>query len=431
MTSSDGSTDRTHLTHLWCKMEDMVVHMFLVSPLISWLTGSNRKWNRKSKNPGVMMGVIALVTIGILQLQREESNYYELLGVWPGTGRAELQAAYRRLAIKLHPDKNPDPDAAESFTKVKKAHETLTNDYLREKYSRFGDFSKTGDVDATYFWDLLFVAFFQTLIPVLFGLLYTLGTQSSKPRKIFLLYVLFVFCMEILLRFGPDDETALWWVPGLGFLLPFERVKVLHGFVPIILNGVLMMGGILHNDKDDWMETVGTQLLTTHLALVQNCDELVRTVQQSNPCSIAGGAEVKDGAEGWEQKAKKEIGKKREDKKDENGKVTRKTKKNDEEKKVPIEETENVNDKRGGHKDKMDEQEEENDEWLKEVEGARDFKGVTTQAEARSLDWLQTKGVNLQAFLVVRRESQQRAGNVTIGSVVVLVVLFFHFYFQS
>ena len=55
-----------------------------------------------------------------------KADYYELLGVSKDADAATIKKAYRKLAIKFHPDKNPDDAAAEEkFKKIKDAYEQL------------------------------------------------------------------------------------------------------------------------------------------------------------------------------------------------------------------------------------------------------------------------------------------------------------------
>ncbi len=64
---------------------------------------------------------------------------YEVLGVSRDSDVSEIKAAYRRLAIKHHPDKNPDdPDAQERFKEVNQAYEILSDPEKRRTYDRFG-----------------------------------------------------------------------------------------------------------------------------------------------------------------------------------------------------------------------------------------------------------------------------------------------------
>ena len=66
-------------------------------------------------------------------------DYYEVLGVSKSVDAAELKKAYRRLAMKYHPDRNADDDSAEAkFKEVKEAHDILSNTEKRAAYDQFG-----------------------------------------------------------------------------------------------------------------------------------------------------------------------------------------------------------------------------------------------------------------------------------------------------
>jgi molecular chaperone DnaJ len=69
----------------------------------------------------------------------DQRDYYEVLGVAKRASSAEVTAAYRKLAIRFHPDKNPgDAEAATRFKEAARAFEVLSDDDLRSRYDRFG-----------------------------------------------------------------------------------------------------------------------------------------------------------------------------------------------------------------------------------------------------------------------------------------------------
>ncbi|MFQ5451073.1 MAG: molecular chaperone DnaJ [Nitrospinaceae bacterium] len=66
-------------------------------------------------------------------------DYYEILGISPNASESELKKAYRQLALKFHPDKNPgDHKAEENFKEAAEAYEVLKDPEKRKIYDQFG-----------------------------------------------------------------------------------------------------------------------------------------------------------------------------------------------------------------------------------------------------------------------------------------------------
>ena len=66
-------------------------------------------------------------------------DYYEVLGLQKGATEEEIKKAYRKLAVKYHPDRNPDDkEAAEKFREATEAYEVLSDSEKRPLYDQYG-----------------------------------------------------------------------------------------------------------------------------------------------------------------------------------------------------------------------------------------------------------------------------------------------------
>jgi len=75
------------------------------------------------------------------------SDYYEILGIDRNASESDIKKAYRKLALKWHPDKNPDnaEEASEKFKQISEAYEVLSDKSKRDVYDRYGKGGLTGD----------------------------------------------------------------------------------------------------------------------------------------------------------------------------------------------------------------------------------------------------------------------------------------------
>lgn len=66
-------------------------------------------------------------------------DYYKTLGLTKTATDDEIKKAYRKLALKYHPDKNKSPLAEEKFKEIAEAYEVLSDKKKREVYDRYGE----------------------------------------------------------------------------------------------------------------------------------------------------------------------------------------------------------------------------------------------------------------------------------------------------
>ena len=113
----------------------------------------------------------------------EKRDYYEVLGIERGAGLDDIKKAYRRLALKYHPDKNPnDPEAEERFKEAAEAYGVLSDEEKRARYDRYGHQGLGGAAgfDPSQFAD------FGDILGDLFGFGDFFGTtrrRSTRPAR--------------------------------------------------------------------------------------------------------------------------------------------------------------------------------------------------------------------------------------------------------
>lgn len=87
-------------------------------------------------------------------------DYYKVLGIAKGASEDEIKKAYRKQALRFHPDKNKSPGAEDKFKEIAEAYDVLSDAKKRDIYDRFGE-----EGNCTTFASFRSAAFIDDLLP--------------------------------------------------------------------------------------------------------------------------------------------------------------------------------------------------------------------------------------------------------------------------
>lgn len=115
-----------------------------------------------------------------------QADYYEVLGVDRNADKSTIKKAYRKLAMKYHPDQNPgNKEAEDKFKEAAEAYEVLSNEEKRARYDRFGHAGVSGGSGGAGFHDVsdIFGAFGDIFGDFFGGGARQGARRSNRPRR--------------------------------------------------------------------------------------------------------------------------------------------------------------------------------------------------------------------------------------------------------
>jgi DnaJ domain len=181
-----------------------------------------------------------------LELQQRGPNYYQLLDVTRDSNPLEIKRAYKKLGLQLHPDKNPAPDAADQFDRVKQAYDVLMDLELREVYNKFGreGIAQNKRYSETQF--LVEVAIFYVSWAVMAFLL-TMGKKSGSARDWTFTGLIIMLVVEVVVMTSQANPLPSWLFPTM---TEHDLVRMMHSLFPAVMNGCRSLGSFLYVDVD-------------------------------------------------------------------------------------------------------------------------------------------------------------------------------------
>lgn len=115
-----------------------------------------------------------------------QTDYYEILGVSRDASPDAIKKSYRRLAMEVHPDRNPAPDAEERFKALSEAYSVLGDPEKRARYDRFGAEGVrggTGEIDMSMFEEVFGGFGFEDILSQMFGGGRSTRESGSRPAR--------------------------------------------------------------------------------------------------------------------------------------------------------------------------------------------------------------------------------------------------------
>lgn len=128
-------------------------------------------------------------------------DLYRILNVEKNASADEIKKAYRNLAFKFHPDRNPgDKSAEESFKKINEAYSVLGDETKRRQYDQYsaGGFSETFQQDSGFYQSDPFADFFNNRN---YQYTYTYSSKDSEDKKDYSVIGFFLSIIQIFFCF--------------------------------------------------------------------------------------------------------------------------------------------------------------------------------------------------------------------------------------
>lgn len=222
-------------------------YVFLVHPVTAWILRPGRFERKKS----IMYAIAFLATLAAvktgLELQQQGPNHYQILDVTRESNPLEIKRAYKKLGLKLHPDKNPSPDAADEFDRVKQAYDILMDLELRDVYNKFGKDGVANNKRYSETQFLIEVAIFYVSWAVMAFLL-TMGKKSGEARNWTFTGLIAMMVVEVVVMTSQTNPIPAWLFPTM---TEYDLIKILHSIFPAFMNGCRSLGAFLFVDVDE------------------------------------------------------------------------------------------------------------------------------------------------------------------------------------
>lgn len=261
------------------------IQSVVVNPLLGWMLRE-----RSLRSIAIAVGVVVVLALGTLAVEvvQRDATLYDQMGVACDATNAELQAMYRFLAVRLHPDHNMSPYAEDEFRMMKEAYDILRHGSKRAAYDAFGPAALQGLLSIEY---TEIVVTYLSLIALVFFM--TLGRDASRARGMAYMALLVLLCVDISYR-----NTAQPLFSLLAPYMPlFQQIALLHTLFPFIVNLLILYASFTYVDHQQWTVQLVSQIYRQQLQLHKELALLSARLPQPPPSTEAQSAEAEQSTE--------------------------------------------------------------------------------------------------------------------------------------
>lgn len=256
--------------------QNLLLHMFVVSPIISWILKPGRFGKTRAFYYAVcFLVVLAVVTI-TYDFQSQEDNFYHIVGVDRDASYADIKRAFRVRSVELHPDKNPSATATEDFNRLRLAFDVLGDGNKRPLYDRFGEDAVEKDLAAVQLEAVVGSLTYYAIWAVLTFVL-TMDEKARTARAWSLAGGILCVICEMNLVFG-GGQLPSYVFPRMTI---HDFTIVLHSALPPFLNGCRAVGGYFHHDLARENFALSVELLKSNQAILLSMRQLQGEVASS------------------------------------------------------------------------------------------------------------------------------------------------------
>mmetsp|Transcript_5143 Transcript_5143/g.5278 ORF Transcript_5143/g.5278 Transcript_5143/m.5278 type:complete len:332 (+) Transcript_5143:143-1138(+) len=179
------------------------------------------------------------------EMQHSEKNLYSILEVSRHDSALNIRQSYKKLSKKLHPDKNPSPDAELMFQQVKVAYDVLMDESQRDIYNRFGSESLAFDprLDELKLLSSLGAVYLFWIVSTY---IFTIPIAARASRTWIAVFGIGLLVLEISLCL--TESSLPEWMPAT--LTEQELMRRLHSAFPAIIAALATLATSMYVDID-------------------------------------------------------------------------------------------------------------------------------------------------------------------------------------